>query len=156
MKAKMLKNVYEGLNVKNVYEGLNARSEVYLSKVYFCEIYPTCVSSKLCEFIVSRFMFEFNTESWNEPGRCVECVFSLLGPALSSVWELSLKAGQFSTWWKEEISIFYPPNQKEDLVLSGHQLLTSQGGQPSKVLPAKGKTMFGVRQLKCLPSDQPN
>ena len=26
-------------------------SKVYLSKVYFCEMYPTCVSSKLCEFI---------------------------------------------------------------------------------------------------------
>ena len=47
-----VKNVYEGLNVKNVYESLNARSEVYLSKEYFCKMYPTCVSSKLCEFIV--------------------------------------------------------------------------------------------------------
>ena len=37
----------------NVYEGLNARSEVYLSKEYFCEMYPTCMSSKLCEFICS-------------------------------------------------------------------------------------------------------
>ena len=26
-------------------------SEVFLSKVHFCEMYPTCVSSKLCEFI---------------------------------------------------------------------------------------------------------
>ena len=26
-------------------------SKVCLSKVYFCEMYPTCVSSKLCEFI---------------------------------------------------------------------------------------------------------
>ena len=25
---------------------------MYLSKVYFCEMYPTCVSSKLCEFIL--------------------------------------------------------------------------------------------------------
>ena len=25
--------------------------KVYLSKVYFCKMYPTCVSSKLCEFI---------------------------------------------------------------------------------------------------------
>ena len=33
------------------YEGLNARPKVYLSKEYFCEMYPTCVSSKLCEFI---------------------------------------------------------------------------------------------------------
>ena len=43
MKALMLENVYAGLNV---YEGSNARSEVYLSKEYFCEMYPTCVSSK--------------------------------------------------------------------------------------------------------------
>ena len=27
-------------------------SKVYLSKVYFCKMYPTCVSSKLCEFIL--------------------------------------------------------------------------------------------------------
>ena len=46
-----VKNVYEGLNVENEYEGLNARSKVYLSKEYFWEMYPTCVSSKLCEFI---------------------------------------------------------------------------------------------------------
>ena len=46
-----VKNVYEGLNVENVYEGLNARSEVYLSKKYFCKMYPTCMSSKFCEFI---------------------------------------------------------------------------------------------------------
>ena len=39
--------------LENVYEGLNARSEVYLSKEYFCEMYPTCMSSKLCEFICS-------------------------------------------------------------------------------------------------------
>ena len=37
--------------LKNVYEGLNACSKVYSSKVYFCEMYPSCVSSKLCEFI---------------------------------------------------------------------------------------------------------
>ena len=51
-----VKNVDEGLNVKHVYEGLNARSEVYLSKEYFCEMYPTCVSSKLCEFFFCRFI----------------------------------------------------------------------------------------------------
>ena len=38
--------------LKNVYEGLNARPKVYLSKEYFCEMYPTCMSSKLCEFIL--------------------------------------------------------------------------------------------------------
>ena len=48
-----VKNVYKGSNVKNLYKGLNARSEVYLSKEYFCKMYPTCVSSKLCEFIYS-------------------------------------------------------------------------------------------------------
>ena len=46
MKAQMLKNVYEGLN---------DRSEVYLSKEYFCKMYPACVSSKLCEFINTEF-----------------------------------------------------------------------------------------------------
>ena len=30
------------------------RPKVYLSKEYFCEMYPTCVSSKLCEFILSE------------------------------------------------------------------------------------------------------
>ena len=37
--------------LKNVYEGLNARPKVYLLKEYFCEMYLTCVSSKLCKFI---------------------------------------------------------------------------------------------------------
>ena len=40
--------------LKNVYEGLNANSEVYLSKEYFCKMYPTCVSPKLCEFILAQ------------------------------------------------------------------------------------------------------
>ena len=39
----------KALMLKNVYEGLNARSEVYLSKKYFCKMYPTCMSSKLCD-----------------------------------------------------------------------------------------------------------
>ena len=38
--------------LKSAYEGLNARPQVYLSKEHFCEMYPTCVSSKLCEFIL--------------------------------------------------------------------------------------------------------
>ena len=41
--------------LENVYEGLNARPKVYLSKEYFCEMYSTCVSSKLCGFIFSSF-----------------------------------------------------------------------------------------------------
>ena len=48
------------------YEGLNVPSEVYLSKQYFCEMYPTCVSSKLCEFISNamsiRNVFSFTPE----------------------------------------------------------------------------------------------
>ena len=43
----------------DVYEGLNARPKVYLSKEYFCEMYPTCVSSKLCEFIFSEIFRKF-------------------------------------------------------------------------------------------------
>ena len=50
----MPENVFEGINVKNVYEGLNAHSEVYLPKEYFCKMYPTCVSSKFCEFIETK------------------------------------------------------------------------------------------------------
>ena len=38
--------------LENVYEGFNARSKAYLSKVYFCEMNLSCVSSKLCEFII--------------------------------------------------------------------------------------------------------
>ena len=43
--------------LKSAYEGLNARPNVYLLKEYFCEMYPTCVSSKLCEFISHRMSF---------------------------------------------------------------------------------------------------
>ena len=28
-----------------------------ISKEYFCEMYPTCVSSKLCEFILFKLYF---------------------------------------------------------------------------------------------------
>ena len=43
--------------LKSAYEGLNARPKVYLSEEYFCEMYPTCVSSKLCEFILFKIIF---------------------------------------------------------------------------------------------------
>ena len=36
-------NVYEDLSAQKCYEGLNAPSEAYLSKEYFCKMYPTCV-----------------------------------------------------------------------------------------------------------------
>ena len=49
--------------LENIYEGSNARPKVYLSKEYFCEMYPTCVSSKLCEFIYQeKCMFEIRQE----------------------------------------------------------------------------------------------
>ena len=35
-------------------------SKVYLSKVYFCEMYTTCVSSKLCEFIWYEYIRIFD------------------------------------------------------------------------------------------------
>ena len=47
--------------LKNVYEGLNARPKVYLYKEYFCEMYPTCVSSKLCEFIWEKMVSDGQT-----------------------------------------------------------------------------------------------
>ena len=46
--------------LKNVYEGLNAEPKVYLTKEYFCEMYPTCVSSKLCEFILFQASSSFS------------------------------------------------------------------------------------------------
>ena len=60
--------------LENVFEGLNARSKVYLSKVYFCKMYPTCVSSKLCEFIFvesvrNEFQLSFGTNSIIVVGR---------------------------------------------------------------------------------------
>ena len=45
--------------LKSAYAGLNARPKVYLSKEYFCKMYPTCVSSKLCKFISLYFLFSF-------------------------------------------------------------------------------------------------
>ena len=47
--------------LKNVYEGLNARPKVYLSKEYFCKMYPTCVSSKLWEFIFLLIFIQLKT-----------------------------------------------------------------------------------------------
>ena len=41
--------MYDGSNVLQKY--IHVFSKVYFPKLYFCEVYPTCVSSKLCEFI---------------------------------------------------------------------------------------------------------
>ena len=51
--------------LENIYEGLNAQPKVYLSKEYFCEMYPTCVSSKLCEFILLGTPHFFNWPGMN-------------------------------------------------------------------------------------------
>ena len=46
-------------------------SEVYLSKEYFCKMYPTCVSSKLCEFISDVFLiFSIHEFSWTSQAAC--------------------------------------------------------------------------------------
>ena len=37
---------------------------MYLSKVYFCEMYPTCVSSKLCEFISLERSWSRLSKNW--------------------------------------------------------------------------------------------
>ena len=58
----MLLGVYGGLNASWVYGGINAQKcmmaemlfkniYMYFSKVYFCEVYLTYVSSKCCAFI---------------------------------------------------------------------------------------------------------
>ena len=56
LKNVMVAQIKTGPRPIHLYEGLNARPKVYLSKEYFCEMYPTCVSSKLCEFILTIFL----------------------------------------------------------------------------------------------------
>ena len=59
MKAYMHKHVYEGLNARSIEyvtcieSMLVPESMLHVSKVYFCKMNLTCVSSKLCEFILS-------------------------------------------------------------------------------------------------------
>ena len=50
---------------ENVYEGLNARPKVYLSKEYYCKMYPTCMSSKLCEFISFGTHHQSDEDTWH-------------------------------------------------------------------------------------------
>ena len=38
--------------------------KVYLSKVYICEMYPTCVSSKLCEFFLLQIPELISRHVW--------------------------------------------------------------------------------------------
>ena len=58
--------------LENVYKGLNARSEVYLSKEYFCKMYPSCVSSKLCKFNLKHTVVgSANSISENPKTKCV-------------------------------------------------------------------------------------
>ena len=49
----MLENVYEGLNARKCIWRLKAK--VYLSKEYFCKMYPTCVSSLRVYFVLIAF-----------------------------------------------------------------------------------------------------
>ena len=63
--------------LKSAYEGLNARPKVYLSKEYLCKMYPTCVSSKLCEFIsLHKFVF-FDLQQFCSSSKflCEACSF---------------------------------------------------------------------------------
>ena len=53
--------------LQNVYEGFNA-SKVYLSKEYFFEMYSTCVSSMLCEFIIEA-RGQTQKDSGSNPGK---------------------------------------------------------------------------------------
>ena len=60
------------------------------SKVYFCEMYPTCVSSKLCEFIFLAFDWLFQLFlSGDQPvlGNWENCKMQLgLGNVLANKW----------------------------------------------------------------------
>ena len=78
--------------LKNVYEGLDARPIVYLSKEYFCEMYPTCVSSKLCEFILfcltAFYFFLFATDLIFPPFQ--QFKFSHFFPTLRGLLQISV------------------------------------------------------------------
>ena len=59
MEEEMLLGVYGGLNAFWLYGDINAPKcmtalmlFMYFSKVYFCKVYLTCVSSERCKFIV--------------------------------------------------------------------------------------------------------
>ena len=84
--------------LKNVYEGLNARPKVYLSKEYFCEMYPSCMSSKLCEFIsllTAAFFFLFSHFRLNYFLPCLLCIASWV---IFSIEWLVLKSYSFSSF----------------------------------------------------------
>ena len=84
--------------MSNVYEGLNARSEVHLSKEYFCKMYPTCVAFKLCESILSCNWSTIPlTPGW----------FGLTHACISAGW---LNAHlQFRSCWFDAAHIHSPP-----------------------------------------------
>ena len=51
MKAYMLKNVYEDLNAQKCILRLKS---VNIQRVFFGKMYTTCMSSKLCKFILLK------------------------------------------------------------------------------------------------------
>ena len=53
--AEVMRKIAEVKCGGNVFSKVHF-SEVFLFKVHFCEIYPTCVSSKLCEFIFLKII----------------------------------------------------------------------------------------------------
>ena len=87
MKTWMLKNPHHNHHpdtfsnvcqvLKNVYAGLNARKCIWRLKCspqsvfieYFCEMYLTCVSSKLCEFIFVKLPKNRIVKNWKTSHR---------------------------------------------------------------------------------------
>ena len=84
----MLLGVYGGLNASRVYGGINAQKCImaamlfkniymYFSKVYFPKVYPTCVSSKLCEFIYFLSFLK---------GEFCKIVYTFIRPVWHNIW----------------------------------------------------------------------
>ena len=72
--------------LENVYEGLNARSNVYLSKVYFCEMFPNCVSSKL--YSLPTRNVNHNTEALNFHNSQLSTMISIIKTSKKTASEM--------------------------------------------------------------------
>ena len=80
----MLENLYEGSNAKKCVWRLKCSHKYTLdNKVYFCEMYPTCVSSKLYKLI----------HIWNI------CYTSIPPPLMAFFIFPSLNSITFLLWW---------------------------------------------------------
>ena len=60
---------------------------MYLYKVYSCEMYPTCVSSKLCEFI----FFPFSAQFWISFNMRMIWKYHLLENDIFGLYKIPLK-----------------------------------------------------------------